>query len=280
MDIEALRSFLAFAETGSFTRAAKQRNRTQSAFSAQMKKLEDALSVKLFEKSGRNLLLTEAGASLRVEAEKLVSLHSDTVKKIRRYQNKQPLRLGCPEDYNDVLLPKVIAQLKSAQPTCSIHVFSRPSTTLRGWLDEGKLDAAIVTRAPDSEEGDWLCKDSGIWVCSEDFHLKNGASIPLALFQKDCKYHAAAIEVLSKNQIPHHVLTCSDTSSALRSVVASGQAVGALGRMSVTKHLKIVESLPSLPSVDIVLLSAIEKHPLLERIRPIDIAQQTSRANV
>lgn len=55
MDIDALRSFLAFVETGSFTRAAKQINRTQSAFSAQMRKLEDELHVSLFEKEGRTL---------------------------------------------------------------------------------------------------------------------------------------------------------------------------------------------------------------------------------
>lgn len=66
MDIDALRSFLAFVETGSFTRAAKQINRTQSAFSAQMRKLEDELRVSLFEKEGRNLVLSEAGMSLRV----------------------------------------------------------------------------------------------------------------------------------------------------------------------------------------------------------------------
>jgi len=58
MDIDALKSFLAFVDTGSFTRAAKQINRTQSAFSAQMRKLEDELNIRLFVKDGRNLVLT------------------------------------------------------------------------------------------------------------------------------------------------------------------------------------------------------------------------------
>ncbi len=93
MDIDALRSFLAFVETGSFTRAAKQINRTQSAFSAQMRKLEDELHVSLFEKEGRNLVLSEAGMSLRAHAEKLVSLHNQAVKQVKRYENKRPLRL-------------------------------------------------------------------------------------------------------------------------------------------------------------------------------------------
>lgn len=162
MDIDALRSFLAFIETGSFTRAAKQINRTQSAFSAQMRKLEDELRVSLFEKEGRNLVLSEAGMSLRAHAEQLVSLHNQAVKQVKRYENKRPLRLGCPEDYNDSLLPKVIRVLQQTEPTCSIQVYSEPSVTLREWLDEGKLDAAIVTRAPDSEEGYWLASDRGV----------------------------------------------------------------------------------------------------------------------
>lgn len=57
MDIDALKSFIAFTETGSFTRAAKQINRTQSAFSAQMRKLEDELKAELFLKECRLFLL-------------------------------------------------------------------------------------------------------------------------------------------------------------------------------------------------------------------------------
>ncbi len=166
MDIDALRGFLAFVETSSFTRAAKQINRTQSAFSAQMRKLEEELNVTLFQKEGRNLVLTEAGLALRSHAEQLVALHNSALKQVKRYGDKQPLRLGCPEDYNDTILPKVIRLLQQAEPTCSIQVFSLPSITLREWLDDGRLDAAIVTRAPDSEEGYWLTHDVGVWISS------------------------------------------------------------------------------------------------------------------
>ncbi|GAL22332.1 transcriptional regulator [Vibrio maritimus] len=95
MDIESLRSFLAFSETGSFTRAAKQINRTQSAFSAQMKKLESEVGAPLFEKEGRNVVLTEAGITLRADAKQILELHDSSLNKIKRYQNKRSLRLGC-----------------------------------------------------------------------------------------------------------------------------------------------------------------------------------------
>ncbi|MFB9217791.1 LysR family transcriptional regulator [Vibrio sinaloensis] len=265
MDIDALRSFLAFVETGSFTRAAKQINRTQSAFSAQMRKLEAELSVSLFEKEGRNLILSEAGLALRSHAEQLVSLHNQALKQVKRYENKRPLRLGCPEDYNDNILPNVIRVLKHAEPTYSIHVFSEPSISLRKKLDEGKLDAAIVTRAPDSEEGYWLASDKGVWISHAEFDLDNSQPLPLALFQTDCKYHAAAIDGLTKRGTPYQLLACCNTASAQRAIVRSGMAVGAMGRLSVPHDLKILNNMPPLPAVDIVLVTGIEPHPILDK---------------
>lgn len=263
MDIDALRSFLAFVETGSFTRAARQINRTQSAFSAQMRKLEDELCVSLFEKQGRNLVLSEAGLALRSHAEQLVSLHSETIQRVKRYENKRPLRLGCPEDYNENILPKVIAALQQFEPTCSIQIFSEPSTSLRGKLDRGELDAAIVTRAPDSEEGYWLASDRGVWIAHPDFFFHEKQPLPLALFQTDCKYHAAAVDGLIKRGVPYQLLACCNTASALRAIVVSGMAIGAMGKISAKGDLKILTDMPPLPAVDIVLLMGVTGHPLL-----------------
>ncbi len=266
MDIDALKSFLAFVDTGSFTRAAKQINRTQSAFSAQMRKLEDELNIRLFEKDGRNLVLSEAGLALRSHAEELVGLHNKAVKQVSRYQDKRPLRLGCPEDYNGSVLPQLIAALMKQEPTCSIQVYSQPSVTLREWLDEDKIDAAILTRSPDSEEGHWLAHDQGVWIKHKHYEIDKKKPLPLALFQQDCKYHAAAIDGLSKRGIAYQLLACCNTASAQRAIVRQGLAIGAMGRLSVTDDLEVITDFPPLPAVDIVLVTSINPHPLLAQI--------------
>lgn len=266
MDIESLKSFLAFVETGSFTRAAKQINRTQSAFSAQMRKLEQELNVNLFEKEGRNLVLSEAGLALRSHAEKLVGIHSEAIHQVKRYQDKHPFRLGCPEDYNDKILPTVIHAIQQARPTCSIQIFSEPSVTLRDWLDDGKLDAAIVTRAPDSEEGYWLASDQGVWVTSKKHAIDHQQkTLPIALYQTDCKYHAAAIDGLTKRGTEYQLLACCNTSSALRAIIKQGLAVGAMGAISTCEDLELIHDMPPLPAVDIVLLTGANGHPLLDK---------------
>ncbi|MFC5078006.1 Hydrogen peroxide-inducible genes activator [Vibrio thalassae] len=265
MDIEALRSLLAFSETGSFTRAAKQINRTQSAFSAQMKKLESETGTVLFERNGRNRVLSEAGLTLKAHAEQILSLHDAALHQVKRYQNKTALRLGCPEDYNDTILPDVVAAINQAEPTCSIQIFSQPSVVLRTWLDEGKLDAAIVTRAADSEEGYWLESDKGVWIAAHDFDTER-LPLPLVLFQTDCKYHAAALDSLAKQGVSHRLVACCNTASAQRALVASGVGIGAMGRLSTNEQVKILNGMPSLPSVDIVLLTAATPHPSLRNL--------------
>lgn len=264
MDIESLRSFLAFVETGSFTRAAKQISRTQSAFSAQMRKLEDEIGSELFVKEGRHLILSEAGLNLVSHATQLIQAHDGALAQLKKYKNKQPLRLGCPEDYNEQVLPKVMAALRESQPTCSIQLFNQPSSLLREWLDRGELDAAIVTRSSTSEEGYWITQDQGVWIGAKNSELIYDAdSLPLALFQTDCRYHAAAIDGLTKRGRTFHLFACSNTASAQRAIVREGLAIGAMGKLSVTSDLAIIDNMPALPAVDVVLLVGVKSHPLL-----------------
>ena len=265
MDIDSLRSFLAFVETGSFTRAAKQICRTQSAFSAQMRKLEEEVGSELFVRDGRNLALSEAGINLINYASDLIERHDSALADLKKYKNKQPLRLGCPEDYNDKVLPKVIESLMMAKPACSIQIFNEPSSVLRSWLDNGKLDAAIVTRHSNSEEGYWITSDQGVWIGANPDSGKHKDVLSLALFQSDCRYHAAAIDGLNKRGIPFRLIACSNTSSAQRAIVRQGLGIGAMGRLSVTDDLTILSDLPVLPAVDVVLLVGARAHPLLPR---------------
>ncbi|WP_417883092.1 LysR family transcriptional regulator [Vibrio rumoiensis] len=263
MDIDALRSLLAFVETGSFTRAAKQIHRTQSALSAQMKKLEEETGASLFTKDGRNLVLTEAGLSLSSHAKQLVTMHDQALQQLKSTKGKRSLKLGCPEDYNDTILPAFMATIYAVEPKCSVHIYSEPSVTLRQWLDDGKLDAAILTRQPNTEEGYWLTSDQGVWIASHDYQLNLAEVVPLALFQSDCKYHAAAIDGLTKRGVRYQLLACCNTASAQRGLVQHGLAIGAMGKLSTGDSVKILPDMPPLPAVDIVLSVSAKGHPIL-----------------
>src|SRR5215813_8870796 len=99
IDSDQLRTFMAIAETGSFTRAADVVHKTQSAVSMQMKRLEERLGRPIFARDGRS-------SKLNVEA---LAAFSDAELTGR-------VRLGVPDDYADRYLPEVMARFSRAYP--------------------------------------------------------------------------------------------------------------------------------------------------------------------
>src|SRR5574337_355634 len=75
LDIDQLRTFIAIADTGSFTRAAEVVNKTQSAVSMQMKRLEERLERPIFARNVRASKLTEDGLHLLDYARRIVKLN-------------------------------------------------------------------------------------------------------------------------------------------------------------------------------------------------------------
>ena len=79
LDIDQLRTFIAISETGSFTKAAEVVNKTQSAVSMQMKRLEERLERPIFSRDGRASKLTEDGQRLLDYARRIVKLNVETL---------------------------------------------------------------------------------------------------------------------------------------------------------------------------------------------------------
>ena len=82
LDIDLLRSFAAVADTGSFTVAAELVARTQSAVSVQVKRLEEIVGRRVFERTSRSLALTPAGETLLSYARRILELNDESVRRI------------------------------------------------------------------------------------------------------------------------------------------------------------------------------------------------------
>jgi len=264
MDIDALRSFIAFVDTGSFTRAAKQTFRTQSAISMQMKRLEEDTGHTLFVKEGRNLGLTEQGQQLVSYARRLVSLHDEALGHFSAHLQHPPLTIGCPDDYAESVLPSLIELIQEVLPTQSLRIVCDCSTQLRLMLDQGKIDLAILSRAPDAEEGYLLKHDSGVWVKGANVEqVENVSPLSLVLYEPDCKFHSAAIDGLEKQDRDYKILCSSSSATAIKSLLRTGQGISAMAISSMSYGIDIIQDsdLPTLPSVDIVLAIAPIPHP-------------------
>ncbi|WP_133182619.1 LysR family transcriptional regulator [Shewanella decolorationis] len=276
MEIEALRSFVAFVDTGSFTRAAMQTYKTQSAVSMQMKRLEQELGKTLFVKEGRNLVLSTEGQRLGLYAKQLLQLHDETVTSIKQTQVGTQLHLGCPDDYAESVLPRIVALLHGQIKQLDLQITCASSQKLRIMLDSGQLDAAIVTRLPESDEGYLLQTSKGVWVSASDSNLSDADPLPIALFQKDCKFHIAALDGLMKQDRHYQLLACSSSAAALKAIVAKDLAISAMAECSVSAPLNIIDSetLPPLPVVAVALVISAKAYSPINA----ELAKQIARA--
>lgn len=268
MDIEALRSFIAFVETGSFTRTAKQVHRTQSAISMQMKRLEEQVGKPLFIKNGRHLMLSYDGQRLAPYAKSLIEMHDKTLAQLKSETPTTQIRLGCPDDYAESVLPGLTRLLHQQWPQLDLQITAAPSHRIRIMLDSNHLDAGIVTRSPTSEEGYPLQREQGVWVQAvQHDHLLSAEPLPVVLFQPECKFYQAAIDGLIKQNRNFKVMACTSSASTLRGLIAHGLGIGAMARSSMSAGLAEISGniLPGLPMIDIVLiLSGRKENPLSE----------------
>ena len=98
IDTEVLRTFVAIADQGGFTRAGELVNRTQSAVSMQMKRLEeDVLKCALFQRDGRNVSLTTEGLVLLGYARRILKLHSEVFNTLRQPHMVGTVKIGSPD---------------------------------------------------------------------------------------------------------------------------------------------------------------------------------------
>lgn len=255
IDSELLRTFVAIADHGGFTRAAKILNRTQSAVSMQMKRLEDdVLQRPLFRREGRHLDITAEGELLLGYARRILTLQSEVINSFREPNMVGVVRVGTPDDYVMRYLPSVLARFAQTYPMVQVEMHCEPSFQL---LQRKDLDLTIVTREPGNEIGQLLRQEEVVWAQASGFDLQAQPVLPLAMFNSDCFCRAWACNALDAMGRDYRIAYTSPSLSAIMAVVGAGLAVTAQLRSLIPTTMRIIgedEGLPSMPSASIVLL--------------------------
>ena len=258
IDTELLRSFVAIADSGGFTRAAEAVNRTQSAVSMQMKRLEDdVVQRSLFERDGRQVRLTPEGQVLLGYARRILKLHGEVLNTLREPHMVGAVRIGTPDDYVMRFLPDILSRFAQAYPLVQVEVHCEPSGML---LQRQDLDLTIVTREPGKEIGQLLRQEHFVWAEAQGFSPHEQNPMPLAMFNADCFCRAWACNALDAAERPYRIAYTSPSLSAIFAVVGAGLAVTAQLQSLITPDLRILgeaEGLPALPRTSIVLV----RHP-------------------
>ncbi len=275
MDIELLRTFVAVVDNGSFTRAAAQIYRSQSAISMQIKRLEEQLERKLFTRNARTLKLTLDGRALVPYARKLLKLHDEAMDNIINRSQAKNIRIGCPDDFSHTLLPDLIQVMRNKISGVHITSVCANSHILRQQLDNDELDMTIITRPENSNEGVLLRQEKGVWLCKDEALLQQ-RPLPLALLEPGCKFHSSVIDGLEKADISYDLMCDTSNCGLLIELVKRGCAVSVMAAHAAPKYLtqlSYAAGLPTLPVAQIVICLK-GGNPMIEGISAEEIANQ------
>jgi DNA-binding transcriptional LysR family regulator len=257
LDLDLLRSFVAVADTGSFTAGAEVVGRTQSAVSQKILRLESLLGHRVFDRSSRSLSLTRDGERLLGPARRMLDLNDETVRQFVEPPVIGRLRLGVADDFIPHQLPRLLARFARAYPGIQLELKTGMSCELLSSLEQGQLDLAIAKRDGLMQRGRVIWREPLVWIAAEDFEVDPGRPVPLVLLPHPCTYRGLMLKTLEDAGRTSAIACTASSLMGVQAAVAGGLGVTVLGRSFVQDGLKILgtrDHWPMLPMTEIVLL--------------------------
>lgn len=154
MDLRVLRYFLMVAKEQSFTKAAKQLNITQPTLSRQLAALEEEFGVKLFNRGGHSITLTNEGLLLKRRALELVDLEDKIVSEFKgnRESVEGKITIGCGEFIAVETLAKICKKYKGKYPLVRFAIHTGTADNVSEMMNKGLVDIGLFLE-PISTEG-------------------------------------------------------------------------------------------------------------------------------
>ncbi len=227
LDPDLLRTFLAFAESGSLSQAAATVGRTPSAVTAQMQRLEAVIGEELLAPSGRGRVLTPAGEDVVVQARKILEVHRDAWLSLKGGRTDGRVSLGCTQDFADSTLPALLRQFARAHPRVRLDLRVGRTRELQSQYDQGMIDVLIVMRQGAAADEVAVIEEPMVWLCASSDATSFDDQLPLAVLDPPCGFRSAAIEALDGQGRPYRIAATSPSLSGIRAAIRSGIAVTA-----------------------------------------------------
>ena len=144
MELKQVTYFLTVAELGSFSAAADHLYISQSSLSKQIMALEKELGIELFDRSKRNIVLTEAGATFRKHAQQLNDEYKEMLANLKEYKRAPSLSIVAIPVIAQYGITSYIAQFQSAFPNIQLMLEEREASTILPALNDHQFDLAFV----------------------------------------------------------------------------------------------------------------------------------------
>jgi len=205
MDLATLNTFIAIAELGSFSEAAERLHLTQPAVSKRIASLEQQLTVRLFDRLGREVSLTEAGRALLPRAYQILNVLDDTRRALNNLSGEVSGRLTLATSHHIGLhrLPPLLRAFTRAHPQVALDIQFLDSEVAYEEVLHGRAELAVITLAPETREpvhAVAVWNDPLDFVAAPEHPLARSGAISLA----DVARHPAVFP--GGNTFTHHIV--------------------------------------------------------------------------
>ncbi|MET0868744.1 MAG: LysR family transcriptional regulator [Pseudorhodoplanes sp.] len=259
LDIESVQAFVLVADLVSFTRAAEAMDSTQSAVSLRIKRLEDELGRRLFERTPRRVRLTESGQLFLERARMLISAHGSALDAFATERRR--LVVGISDHAVGAELPLLLQRVKRAEPNLLLEMRVGSSRDLLTAFDDGAFDAAIVQGHDAGRRGgEVLLAETFGWMAARDFAHRAGDPLPLAAQSDYCGMRNMGVAALDAAAIPWTEVFVGGGVGTIAAAVSAGIAIAVLSRRVAppgSTDIGPVLGLPKLPTRDLVLYASL-----------------------
>jgi len=250
MEIKHLRTFLKVGKLLSFNKAAESLNYAQSSISAQIQALEEELGVKLFDRLGRRILLTEAGERLVPYAEKIIDLADETRTEIGGGAEPEgSLTIRIPESLGIHRLPSVIYEFSARFPGIRLNLINCAHETLQKELRNGAIDLAFLLtesfHVADAEVEALGAESLALVACPSNalarkrlVRTRDLAGQTLLLSKVDCSYRRLFEKILDDQGISLEATRIFHSVGFLKQCVMAGAGITILPEVAISEEIE------------------------------------------
>ncbi len=247
MDTQNLRAFIAVARSESFSLAADHLHLTQPAISKRISLLEEQLAMRLFDRIGRQVSLTEAGRTLLPRATHILEEIEQATQAIRDLSSdiRGELHLVTSHHIGLHRLPAVLRAFNHSYPAVQLDIQFMDSQQAYEKILSGNFDLGIVTQAPKTDEqicSETVWKDLLVFVASKSHALSKLSTLTLdelshypALLPETKFYTALIVENLfRKSGLNLKTIMSTNYLETIKALITAGYAWGVLPEIMLT----------------------------------------------
>jgi DNA-binding transcriptional LysR family regulator len=257
-DPDLLRTFLAVAQSLSFTQAAQRLGVRQPTVSQHVRKLEEAVGRPLFIRDTRSVTLTADGEAMAGFARTILAAHEQAAGYFSGSGLRGRLRFGVSDDLALTPLPRILRDFRQLYPRIDLELTVAQSGALHRRLESGHLDVAFVKHDLGDGRGRLVRRDRLVWAAVQGPRLSADRPMPLVVYQAPSLSRSRAVEALERAGRPYRITCTVRGVNGILAAARAGLGVAIFARSLMPDDLVELPAsadLPELGEIDLVLLT-------------------------